>query len=424
MAGVRSGIAVLLIRPGLRRSGRLRKLGVLAAAAALAAGPGVVLPAYAASGRSYREFPAPAPGAARSALAGCPQGSGPCASSDPRWAVSWYSQGDTTSCTWKNEIDWGDGSHLTQTVSGKPGTGDLITTDAHVFQKRGSYTITFTSQTLAGSCSAGDYTWDFTLKKLGSKLRLAALGDSYSSGEGAGHYYPGTASDHGCHRSPHAWPVLLDDYVAGHDAVLTTRDYFVACSGAVSKSLKHSFKGQPAQTDALSHLLPRPTLVTMTMGGNDLHFAAVLEDCYKHNCVTDGTLKDVEKQLPEEQETLASDYADLLTADKAATILIVGYPRIFQEEKKCEGDHSPLGFLPDEEKALNVLTGKIDAMIGRAAATVGVSYDDKVIGALAGHEMCARDSWVFDAGFDTRNDQQAGHPTTPGQRAIAKLVGK
>ena len=37
--------------------------------------------------------------------------------------------------------------------------------------------------------------------------------------------------------------------------------------------------------------------------------------------------------------------------------------------------------------------------------------------------MCARDSWVYDAGFNTRN-QQAGHPTAPGQEAIAKVVAK
>jgi hypothetical protein len=38
--------------------------------------------------------------------------------------------------------------------------------------------------------------------------------------------------------------------------------------------------------------------------------------------------------------------------------------------------------------------------------------------------MCARDSWVYDAGFNTRNDQQAGHPTAPAQEAIAKVVAK
>ena len=72
----------------------------------------------------------------------------------------------------------------------------------------------------------------------------------------------------------------------------------------------------------------------MTMGGNDLGFSDVLKDCYVHNCVTDGTLKDVEAKLPAEQKTLASDYADLLTADNGATVLIAGYPRLFQDRAR------------------------------------------------------------------------------------------
>ena len=349
-----------------------------------------------------------------------------CASSDPRVTFGFASVGDTSACEFSVTFSWGDKSgSVTHKFPGNSQNGAPLIFFDHLYDKPGTYNVAGTLSVTTGSCTSGTgpFSWDFTLTHITSKQRLAALGDSFSSGEGAGDYYSGTGAEGGCHRSPHAWPVQLHDFVTKHDVELTSREYLVACSGAVSSSLERSFKGQAAQVHALEHLLPKPTLVTMTMGGNDLGFSDVLKDCYEHNCVTDGTLKDVEDKLPAEEKTLASDYADLLTADNGATVLIAGYPRLFQDSKKCEGGLSALGFTTKEEKALNELTDKFDATIASAAAKVAVGYVD-VSSALAGHEMCARDSWVYDAGFNTRNDQQAGHPTAPGQEAIAKAVAK
>src|SRR5919199_1138661 len=61
---------------------------------------------------------------------------------------------------------------------------------------------------------------------------LAALGDSYSSGEGNPPFDP--AAD-GCDRSPQAWPLL-----AAADLAWTATD--LACSGAQTKDVVSPFK--------------------------------------------------------------------------------------------------------------------------------------------------------------------------------------
>jgi lysophospholipase L1-like esterase len=348
-----------------------------------------------------------------------------CASSDPE--VSWGvgSVGNTTSCVFEAKFTWGDGTKaVDETFSGGQDGAALIYFD-HDYGALGTYPVSGSLSLVQGSCTSGtgSFAYSFTLGHVTDKLRLAALGDSYSSGEGAGGYYAGTNSATGCHRSPNAWALQLSKYVTGHDVTLPSREYLVACSGAVSKSLKYSFKGQQPQVDALQHLLPVPQMVTLTMGGNDLEFSAVVEDCYKHNCITDGTLATVKAKLPGEQKILESDYADVHLADKNATLLIVGYPRIFQQVKWC--GLSPtlhLGFSPQEEAALNVLTEEVDAMISRAASADRFSYVN-VLGALAGHEMCTAHPWLYEIGTNWNfNDQQQAHPTAPGQEAIAKNV--
>jgi hypothetical protein len=103
----------------------------------------------------------------------------------------------------------------------------------------------------------------------------AALGDSYSSGEGVGQYATGTdtVTDR-CHRSAAAYPERIA--AADRDRRPLT---FVACSGATTYDLSnpnHLFAGEPAQEDALS---PLNRKVSLTVGGNDLGFADVLGAC-------------------------------------------------------------------------------------------------------------------------------------------------
>jgi lysophospholipase L1-like esterase len=83
-----------------------------------------------------------------------------------------------------------------------------------------------------------------------------ALGDSYASGAGAGSYVDGS-----CRRSSNAYPALRGKEFPSFK--------FVACSGATTKSLRSQLRA----------LTPATTLVTITIGGNDLGFVDVLTTC-------------------------------------------------------------------------------------------------------------------------------------------------
>ncbi|SDT15979.1 GDSL-like Lipase/Acylhydrolase family protein [Friedmanniella luteola] len=106
--------------------------------------------------------------------------------------------------------------------------------------------------------------------------RAVALGDSFASGEGLAPYRAGTdTATNRCHRSPLAYPELLDE--GRRPAVRRIRS--VACSGAVTGDVVADLRpgdGVPAQVTALSR---RTRTVTLTVGGNDVGFASVLGAC-------------------------------------------------------------------------------------------------------------------------------------------------
>ncbi len=104
---------------------------------------------------------------------------------------------------------------------------------------------------------------------------IAILGDSYSAGEGADFYLPGTdTEDNPCHRS-------LNTYLAQAFDIPASR--IVACSGAVAGDI---LSAQPARTAAaqivqLKGIRRREGVdaVVLTLGGNDAGFADIGASC-------------------------------------------------------------------------------------------------------------------------------------------------
>ena len=101
---------------------------------------------------------------------------------------------------------------------------------------------------------------------------VVALGDSYSSGEGAPPFLKDRESAD-CHRSEYAWPFVLARQMDWPDPML------FACSGATSTDMLGGDpkRHQPNQVAELAGL--NPDIVTLTIGGNDLGFKSVLVKC-------------------------------------------------------------------------------------------------------------------------------------------------
>ncbi len=229
----------------------------------------------------------------------------------------------------------------------------------------------------------------------GGTIQYVALGDSFSSGEGAPPYDDSSS----CRRSPLGWPRLL------------------AADGLEIASLDH----RACSNDDLSELtgqLPAAAdgsvdLVTLTTGGNDAGFGDLLRDCLLGACPapTDPTfqaaLASIAAQLPAVYTAVAAKYPN-------ADIVHVGYPRLLPPP----GDPH-LCFWLDAADQTNA-SGLVDALnltLKTAALAASVAFAD-IPNALADHELCTLDPWLV----SPPALQSIGHPNAAGQRAIERAV--
>jgi len=131
-------------------------------------------------------------------------------------------------------------------------------------------------QTVTAQFSYGDA---LSLASAGPLLRnasrVAILGDSYSSGEGAGDYYPETniARVNTCHRTDNTYAMSL----------WPRKPLLLACSGATTDNIvgPNRANNEPAQILRLAAEQQKEPidLVLLTIGGNDIGFANIVETC-------------------------------------------------------------------------------------------------------------------------------------------------
>ena len=225
-----------------------------------------------------------------------------------------------------------------------------------------------------------------------SSVHYVALGDSYSSGVGAGSYYSSSGS---CDRSANAYPALWD--AASKPASYTS----VACSGATTSTVISS---------QLSALSSATTLVSITIGGNDVGFATVMETCVllpTGSCVTavDAAEEEISTQLPAE---LNSVLADIAADAPDARVVVLDYPEPYDLSQSA----SCIGLSTTDRTELNQAADDLDSQIQAAAHRYHDVFAD-VRTAFAGHEICDSDSWLNSV--DWLDLDESYHPTAAGQ---------
>jgi len=104
-------------------------------------------------------------------------------------------------------------------------------------------------------------------------LKVLVMGDSYSAGNGAGSY----EGPRGCRRSPGhnyggTFTQLVSQRPYGQQAEVTV----VACSGATTSAFASNQGDRDPQLDAVT---PDADVVFLTIGGNDLKFASIVQYC-------------------------------------------------------------------------------------------------------------------------------------------------
>jgi len=219
-------------------------------------------------------------------------------------------------------------------------------------------------------------------------VNYVALGDSYSSGVGAGPYDLST-----CLRSQKSYAPLW----AAANAVTSFR--FAACGGAVTSDVISNQVGS---------LSASTTLVTITIGGNDAGFANVITSCRFGSAATCTSAVNESKAfatatLP---GRLDATYAAIRNRAPNARLIVLGYPRLFET-----GSCGLLAMSTYKRTILNEAADVLATVISGRARAAGATFAD-TRPYFAGHGVCAGDPWIN----DISGVIEAYHPDADGYR--------
>jgi len=225
-----------------------------------------------------------------------------------------------------------------------------------------------------------------------STVRYVALGDSYSSGLGAGSYISSSGS---CDRSTNAYSQVWANANAPASYVS------VACAGATTSSVVSS---------QLSALSSSTTLVSITVGGNDVGFSSTMETCVlssTSSCVSAVNSDEaaIASSLPGEMNNVLGA---IRTAAPAARVVVLDYPELYDLSRSS----SCIGLSTTDRTALNGAADQLDAAIQAAAQRFGDTFVD-VRPNFAGHEICDSSSWLHSVSIFSLSESY--HPTASGQ---------
>jgi hypothetical protein len=325
----------------------------------------------------------------------------------------------------------------------------------------------------------------------GPNTDYVALGDSYSAGEGVEPYdadsdYSYNGMVNNCHRSTSgAYPRMVTlpgqtTPIAQQAANTTsgTQFHFVACSGAETPNVDQSAidvppteydvngntdwggpdinpnignqDGELTQTDQ-GYLTSQTTLVTLTIGGNDIRFADVLTGCILTltDCISPGYALtrssngavDPDSLIYFEPEVinllqshLESVYEAISSLAPNAEIIVIGYPELFPSNPQSSCLLGLGLFMNAADQAwLNQMGTQLNQTIQNSVNAIqssGVNiHFINPTSAFTGHEICSSDPWIN--GLITWSNSGSGlklpgsgsfHPMLAGQQEYADLV--
>lgn len=217
-----------------------------------------------------------------------------------------------------------------------------------------------------------------------------ALGDSYSSGNGAGSYI---SSSGDCHRSNNAYPAR---WAAANSP---SSFAFVACSGAVTTDVINN---------QLGSLNSSTSLVSITIGGNDAGFADAMTTCVTGS---DSTCLNrlstarayINNTLPGRLDAV---YRAVRSRAPNARVVVLGYPHMYIEPAPwyC------VGLSNTKREAINDTSDALNSVIAARAAAHGFRFGD-VRPTFDGHELCSGDDYLHDVRVPV---WESYHPTSLG----------
>ena len=266
----------------------------------------------------------------------------------------------------------------------------------------------------------------------------AALGDSYAAGAGL------------CGGFDSAYPVMI-----ANDTRLDFMEFLnLACGGASTASVKKTQVPHIGDAD----------VVTITVGGNEIEFFAVLNACVYEWLPSTSCEKEMTRaKTLAQSDTLLKSFNSMIESTMqhskpGAKVLITGYARFFNDTtSQCDHasfsrKHADNLLTKEVRRNFNQMVDAINFVIKSAAEVHGAIYVD-IDPAFEGHRFCeanvvepsdSDDTWFFNLKYDGNQARLASqallqttfpnpfkdfldlvktfHPTRLGHKAIAEVV--
>ena len=245
-----------------------------------------------------------------------------------------------------------------------------------------------------------------------------ALGDSYTASPLTG---PTAGAPPGCLRSTNNYPHLVAERTG---AQLTD----VSCSGARTRDFAAAQAVQgganPPQYDALG---TGTRLVTVGIGGNDIGFSEIVQNCVSPTPVgtpckdryTVGSHDEIDARIDELGGRLDDVLDEVHDRAPDARVLLVGYPSVLPAEGP--GCYPVVPYTPGDVAYLRGVLTHLNETIADAAADGNATYVDTATPTV-GHDVCAVPGQRWVEGLVPTAPAAPVHPNALGAQALARAV--
>jgi hypothetical protein len=219
-----------------------------------------------------------------------------------------------------------------------------------------------------------------------------ALGDSYA----AGPLIPNPLLPLGCLKSSNNYA-----HLAAPGIGLSLRD--ATCSGAKTNHMTEPQNVEPdgPNPPQLNSLNGETTVVSLTIGGNDIGFSEVAESCitvnpFSHPCLDkydSGGVDQLKARIEATAPKVAAVLQGIHARSPSAKIYVLNYPAIFPETGLGCWPQMPIGF--SDVSYLRSTEQRLNSMLATQAAANGATLVNWY-GASIGHDACKGSStrWV------------------------------
>ena len=258
---------------------------------------------------------------------------------------------------------------------------------------------------------------------------VVVIGDSFSSGEGAGSYMD--EGEPTCHRAQTAYGAVLGG----------RQTHLIACSGAVTADVtdKSQHPSEPPQAKALQDLPDNPGLVYLTIGGNDIHFGDIVTGCVLGNCTADrAEMTRRLSEIPQRKESLKKTYRAVMKAantrervkkrqGKVAPLIVSPYPDPLWETEQgnCATVMPNVSLSPSEIPYGRQILTLRDAVTELSKEGYPVYYAQDVVDlAKPNHTICNSDSYFVKVNLQNyvHDHNELFHPNISGHEAWAQSL--